>query len=197
MRSAFMRGVAVAISVFVATAAAWAGVQGPAGHVGSVKADGRARLQEVTVERMQTMIRRHLENHRNTKVTEIQVTILDPTESVMIPSGSLEGRIISNSLDAGYGRRGFDLALFVKGKQAETVRVFADVAAIGEVVTATRMIRPDETIAAEDVTMTRVKFSGAPQDVVANPDEAIGKRAVKPIRPEAPILFSMLAQPYA
>ncbi|HJU04483.1 MAG TPA: flagellar basal body P-ring formation chaperone FlgA [Nitrospiraceae bacterium] len=197
MRQPSVKAVAVLVGVLIGTEMVWAGVQQASARDASHKSVSRARTQEVTLDRMQAMVRDYLDHRRDAKVAEIQVTILDPMESVIVPAGALEGRVSSNSPDTGYGRRGFDLALFIQGKHIDTLKVVADVAAIGDVVTATRMIKPDETIAAEDLTVSRVKLTGASQDFIAKLDHAIGKRAIKPIRPDAPILFSMLAQPYA
>ena len=193
----FVKGMSILASMLLGAVVAWAGSQNGVPREAPSKSASRVRMQEVTLDKMTAMIRRHFDNHRDGKVAAVQVTILDPAEAVMVPSGSLEGRVGASPLDAAYGRRAFDLALFVRGKHIETVKVIADVAALGDVVTATRVIKPDEIIASDDVTITRVKLSGAPHEIIVDPDEVIGKRAVKPIRPETPIVFSMVAQPYA
>jgi flagella basal body P-ring formation protein FlgA len=127
---------------------------------------------------------------------DLQVQVLDPEDPISLPSGTLRMRVLSSLPPQGYGKRNFDVALSVNGKTIQIVKAVGEVQGQLDVVLPTRLIRPDETIQAEDVAMSRVSFVVAPRQVATNLQEVIGKRAVRPLTPRAPIPLAALGHPY-
>ncbi|MBI3603827.1 MAG: flagellar basal body P-ring formation protein FlgA [Nitrospirae bacterium] len=153
--------------------------------------------QEVTVEQIRRTLLHYVERLFDGKVSEVQVQVLHPQEPVTVPFGSLDARVAARGLDEGLGRRMFQVTLAVDGKPAETLRVMAEVTATAEVVTAARYIKPEETIQAEDLTLAKVQLPGLAHDFITDLDAVVGKRAIKSIRPDAPIKTSALSLPFA
>lgn len=153
--------------------------------------------QEVTVEQIRLTLLHYVERLFDGKVGEVQVQVLHPQEPVTVPFGSLDARVVARGLDEGLGRRMFQVTLAVDGKPVETLRVMAEVTATAEVVTAARYIKPEETLQAEDLTLAKVQLPGLVHDFIADLDAVVGKRAVKALRPDAPIKMSALSLPFA
>jgi flagellar basal body P-ring formation protein FlgA len=88
------------------------------------------------------------------------------------------------------------VALSSQGKVIQTVRASADIIALIDVAVATRLIKIDQTIEADDVAIARTPMAGLPRQYAMNLDEVIGKRAARPIAPHVPVSVSTLTQPY-
>jgi flagellar basal body P-ring formation protein FlgA len=162
-----------------------------------IKSDARTRTQQVTPDQMQQAILDYMRSHKEETVADVQVHLLEPEETISLPIGALGIRVVPNPVAAdGYGRRQIDVALSLHGKVIQTVRALADVTALIDVPVATRAIRTDETIQADDVTFTRIPLIATARQYATNLDEVIGKRAARPLAPHAPINVSALGQPF-
>jgi flagella basal body P-ring formation protein FlgA len=160
-----------------------------------VNSDARARIQQVTPEQMQQAILDYVRLQKEETIADVQVRLLEPEGSVSLPSGTLGMRVRENMPVGGYGRRQVDVALSINGKVVQIVKALADVTALVDVAVATRVIRIDETIQADDVRMTRMPLVAARQ-YATNLDEVIGKRAARTLALHAPIYTAALAPPY-
>lgn len=152
--------------------------------------------QEVTVEQVRLTLQRYVEKRVEGKVGEVQVRLLNLPDPVTVPAGLLEVRVASRALDEGLGRRIFQMALAVDGTQVQTLRVMAEVSATAEVVTASRYIKPEETIQAEDLALTTVQLPALVHDFVTDPESVVGKRAVRPLRADTPVRLSAISAPF-
>ncbi len=161
-----------------------------------VKHDARARLQQVTPEQMQQAILDYARSQKDETIAEVEVRLLEPEESVSLPSGTLGMRVIPNVAADGYGRRQLDVALSINGKVVKTAKALADVTALVDVPVATRLIKMDETIQVDDVTIIRSPLAAVRMQYATDLDQVIGKRAARPLALHAPISMSALAQPY-
>ncbi len=153
--------------------------------------------QDVTIEQIRLILQRYVERRFDGRLGDVQVQVLHPQEPITVPAGLLEARVTVRGLEEGLGRRVFQIALAVDGKPVQTVKVMAEVSATADVVTAARYIKPDETIQAGDLTLARLQLPSVLHDYITDLDEAIGKRTVKPLRPDTPIRTSALAVPFA
>lgn len=158
--------------------------------------ESRARPQQVTLVQMQQAILDHVRSHKEDTIADVQVRLLEPEQPVTLPGGTLGMRVVAVSPAEGYGRQQFDVVLSVNGKALQTVKASADVTALADVVVSTNLIRIDETIQVEDVTIARTPMTTAPRQYAINLGEVIGKRAARPLAPHVPINVSTLAPPY-
>jgi flagellar basal body P-ring formation protein FlgA len=126
----------------------------------------------------------------------VQVHLLEPEETVSLPAGTLDMRVVPSPAAEGYGRRHIDVALSLHGKVIHIVKALADVTEFVDVAAATRAIRIDETIQPDDVTLTRIPLIATARQYATNLDEVIGKRAARPLASHAPISVSALGEPF-
>lgn len=168
----------------------WAGERGP------MKMSGRMLTQQVTIEQMEAAIQSHLRGRINEQIAEVAVRMLEPQEPVSVAAGTLGIHVTSAGSAEGYARQSFDLAISVNGRPAQTIRATAEVTALADMVAVTRLVKQDEVIGRDDVAVVRMRIARPLQDFVVDIDEAVGKRAIKPIRPQTPIPMSFIGQPY-
>lgn len=160
------------------------------------KTSTRIRSQQVTPEQIQQAILDYTRSHKEDAIADVQVHLLEPEESIFLPGGALRLRVTPAGGTGEYGRRQFDVAIFVNGTAVHTANASADVVPLIEVVVATRPIRSDETIQVEDVTLARMPMATSGRQYVTDLDEVIGKRALRPLTVQVPINRTALAQPY-
>ncbi len=161
-----------------------------------VKSEARARMQQVTPDHVQQAILDYVRSHKDETVTDVQVRLFEPEQSMSVPGGAVDIRVFPVGSTERYGRREFDVAVSSNGKVVHTTRASADIIALVDVAVATRLIKIDQTIEADDVTIARTPMMSAPREYAMNLDEVIGKRAARPIALHVPINVSTLAQPY-
>jgi flagella basal body P-ring formation protein FlgA len=152
--------------------------------------------QDVTEEQIQLTLQQYVEKQFEGKVGDVQVRVLNVAEPVSVPAGLLETRVTAGGLDEGLGRRLFRMDLSVDGTHVQTLKVMADIMASAEVVTATRYLKPEETIQAEDLKVAKVQLPALVHDLALDPEAVIGKRVARPLRADAPIRMSALSVPF-
>nr|MBI3612527.1 flagellar basal body P-ring formation protein FlgA [Nitrospirota bacterium] len=155
----------------------------------------KAVVQEVTSEQLRLAVRSYLERRLQGKAEEVEVQILNVDEPVTVAPGLLEVRVKGRGLLENFGRRLFDVALLVDGKEVRTLRLLAEITVLADVVTVTRTVQPQETLEAEDLTLARLPLPGESHDFLTEAEQAVGKRVTRPIRAESPVRTSSLAIP--
>jgi flagella basal body P-ring formation protein FlgA len=155
-----------------------------------------ASEQEIAVERIHAALLRHLEQHLPARYAEVRVQVLRPTEPITVPGGSTAIEVKAPRTEETVGRRNFDIAVTVDGKDARLLRVLAEVSAETDVVTTVRSIKPDETIQAEDVGWTKLRVPAVAADVVSDMEVVVGKRATMSLPANRPVRLAALALPY-
>ncbi|TAJ08705.1 MAG: flagellar basal body P-ring formation protein FlgA [Nitrospirae bacterium] len=152
-------------------------------------------VQEVTSEQLRQAVRTYLERRLKGKAEEVEVQILNVDEPVTVAPGILEVRVKGRGLLENFGRRLFDVALLVDGREVRALRVLAEITVLADVVTVTRTVQPQETLEAEDLTIARLPLPGESHDFLTEAEQAVGKRVTRPIRAETPVRMSSLAIP--
>lgn len=152
--------------------------------------------QTIKPDQLREAIAAALEKQAAGKPVEFSIALLSPEEGMTVPAGAVDLKVRAARSDELVGRRFFDVSVLVNGKTAQTVRAAAQVDAYAEVVTASRYIKPDETISTEDVTIARVPIPGSTTDFIFDMQEVIGKRALRPLQAERLIRNSGIAQAY-
>jgi len=153
-------------------------------------------FQAITVQQFQQTVADYIRRQAEVKIADVQVDILDPSDSLRVPGGTLALAVRSGVPQEAYGRREFDVDVTINGKLSHTVRVTADVAAFVDAVVATRVIRVDDILEEEDVTIARTPLGLASRQFLTDPTEAIGKRALRPLTPNGVINTAALGPPY-
>jgi len=142
-------------------------------------------------------ILRFLEQEMAGQVREVHATMVDPQEPIRLPPGSMGLTVASHGLDEGLGRRTFHVQINTNGKPWQTIDATADIAASIDAVVPTKVIRVDDLIEAEDLTIQRIKLRELNHQLVTNPNDVIGKSAARPLQVNMPIRLTMVKKPYA
>lgn len=147
----------------------------------------RAAVSEVTPDLIRKAIQKHLESEWGGKVKTVQVTVLEPADSVMISGGMVELQVIDNPAGESLGRRMFHLEAAVHGKPRQTIQVVADIAAMIDAVVATRFLKTDELIDAGDLKTVEMRVYQMKHPFITDRSEVIGKSAARPLPPDVPL----------
>ena len=152
-------------------------------------------MQEINVELLQGAIYRHVEHAWSPKTRMITVSVLDPTEPIPVPSGTIEFHVLPTGSDDGLGRRAFPVAIAVGGKAWKTIQVLADVSAMIEAIVPTRLLRTEELIDGADLSTTRIRIHQWNHPFLTARDEVIGKSAARPLSPDTPLRAAFVKPP--
>ncbi len=163
----------------------------------SSPAQGSHRDQLLPAHIVYEQIRRLLFTELAGKMADLDVTLIDLQDPVVVPAGSVELEVHARGGEGTLGRRSFALDILVHRRLVRTVEVTADVAAYLELVVPARLILSDEVIQAEDLTLSKVKVHNFHHMFAARPDEVAGKSATRPLQAMTPIRLSLLKKPYA
>lgn len=154
-------------------------------------------IQPLHPDDIQRSILRFLEQEMSGQVRAVQVTMVDPSEPIQVPIGSMGLTIASHGLDEGLGRRNFYVQIYMNGRPWQTINATADVSASVDAVVPTRGIKTDDLIEAEDVMLQRVKLKELNHQLATNLNDVIGRSAVRPLQANLPIRLAMVKKPYA
>lgn len=147
-------------------------------------------------DQLRNAIVRHLEQEFGGKVREVRVAVIEPREPIPVPAGRLEIAVLPSALEEGLGRRIFHLQLSHNGRPVDTVEVLSDVAGFADVVVPSRLIKTDEVIETEDVTVSRIRLVDLRQQFATDLNDVVGKSAARPLQSQLPIRTMSLKKPY-
>lgn len=139
-------------------------------------------------------IQKYLEGAWAEKVKAVQVTLLDPSEPVAVPSGAIELQLVHP--DDGLGRRAFHVAVIVNGKPWKSIEALADVAATIEAVAPRRFLKAEEVIEADDLGTAVVRVYDLKHSYITDSEEVVGKSAARPLQPDTPLRQGFLKKPF-
>ena len=146
---------------------------------------------------IQRGILRFLEQEMAGQVRAVQATMVDPLESIQLPPGSMGLTITPHGLDEGLGRRTFHVQINTNGRPWQTIDATADIGASIDAVVPIRVIKVDDLIEAEDLTIQRIKLRELNHQLATNLNDVIGKSAARPLQANLPIRLAMIKKPYA
>lgn len=151
--------------------------------------------QSVTPERLRQALVRQLERQFPMDRIELSVRILFPKQGVSVPKGPLVIQVPLDTLDGRTGRRVFRVGLSVNSRFVRMINVVVEVTAQAKVLSPVRWIKAREILTAGDVALTWIALPSLHHDFLDRKDEAVGKKAVRLLRPHAPIRHSFLTLP--
>jgi flagellar basal body P-ring formation protein FlgA len=146
---------------------------------------------------IQQSIMRFLEREMAGQVRAVHATMVDPQESIQVPSGSTGLTITSHGFDEGLGRRTFHVQINANGRLWQTIDATADIGASVDAVVPIRVIKVDDLIEAEDLTIQRIKLRELNHQLATSLNDVVGKSAARPLQPNMPIRLAMIKKPYA
>jgi flagellar basal body P-ring formation protein FlgA len=152
-------------------------------------------VQDLSPDLIKKTIQTHLEQEWGGQVKAVQVTLLEPSEPIKLPSGTVELHVVSDASEEGLGRRLFHLAVAINGRPWKTMEVLTDVAAMIDVVSPNRFVKSDEVIDAGDLTVSRIRINQLKHPYITDQAEAIGKSPTRPLQAETPLRPSFLKTP--
>jgi flagella basal body P-ring formation protein FlgA len=162
---------------------------------GSRSAGSRSAQRVATPEAIGKTIQSYLEKEWARTVKEVQVTVLEPSDPVGVPSGNVEWRVVPVRPEERLGRRHFQVAVTVNGKVWKTIDVAADVAAMIDAVALNRFIKPEEIIDEADLKNVRVRVSQLDHPFLVDSGHVIGKSAARPLPADTPLRAVFLKAP--
>ena len=146
---------------------------------------------------IQRSILRFLEQEMAGQVRAVHATMVDPQESIEVPPGSMGLTITPHGLDEGLGRRTFHVQINANGRPWQTIDATADIGASVDAVVPVRVIKADDLIEAEDLTIQRIKLRELNHQLATNINDVIGKSAARALQANLPIRLAMIKKPYA
>lgn len=155
----------------------------------------RPAEREISGDLLAKTIRGYLEAEWGRRVKDVQVTVLDPSEPIKVPSGDMELHVVPLSNDERLGRRMFQMAVSVNGKPWNTVEVWADVAAMIDALALSRSLKSDEIIDSQDLKTVRMRTHQLSHPFITDREEAIGKSAARPLPADVPLRAGFLKAP--
>lgn len=158
--------------------------------------ESRPAVHELHPEQIQRSILQLLEREMAGKVRVIHAVVVDPLDSMKVPSGGIDLSVLPSGLEDGLGRRTFHVQINTNGKPWQTIDAIADVSASIDAVVPTRVIQIDSVIEAEDVTIRRIKLTDLDHELLTNAQDVIGKSATRPLQTNNPIRLGMVKKPY-
>ena len=147
----------------------------------------RVAVSEVTPDLIRKAIQKHLESEWGRKVKAVHVTVLEPTDPMMIPGGAVELHIIPSPMEEGLGRRVFQVEVTASGKPRKAIQAVADIAAMIDAVVVSRFLKTDELIEMGDLKTVEMRVHQMKHPFITSQDEVIGKSASRPLPPDIPL----------
>jgi flagella basal body P-ring formation protein FlgA len=148
-------------------------------------------------EQVRAAIRDYVRKELAGRALDCQVTVGEPQEPFVVPSGTLDINVSAGGAEDLLGRRTFLLHVAVNRRIVRTIEATADVAAVLEVIVPVRLIKADEQIEADDVTTDNMVVFDLKQTVATDTAEVVGKAAVRPLAPQSPIRLTAVRRPFA
>lgn len=155
----------------------------------------RPAAREISGELLTKAIRGYLETEWGRRVKDVQVTVLDPSEPIKVPSGEMELHVVPVPNDERMGRRMFQMAVSVNGKSWNTIEVWADVAAMIDALAPNRSLKSDEIIDGQDLKTVRMRTHQFSHPFITDREEVIGKSAARPLPADVPFRAGFLKAP--
>jgi flagella basal body P-ring formation protein FlgA len=118
-----------------------------------------------------------------------QTTIRDirGIDTISLPPGAVDYDVVFAQNSDFLGPTPFTILVRVAGHTEERLSGTAYIEVAQEVVTTTRQIARYEVLDANDLRLVRVQMEQRPRQVLTSLEEAVGKRARRPLRAHAPI----------
>ena len=155
----------------------------------------RPIVSEVNADMIGKAIQKYLMDEWGRKIKTAHVTVLEPTDAVMISGGTVELRVVPNPTEDGLGRRIFHVEAVANGKPRKTIQVMADVAAMIDAVVATRFLKTDELIEMADLKTVGMRVHQVNHPYVTDQGEIVGKSASRPLPPDTPLRLAFVKLP--
>jgi flagella basal body P-ring formation protein FlgA len=187
---------AALISACLILAAAWTEAE-PRTSTSAAPVGPAAVNRVVEPDRIRQALARYLEKRFAGKAHDVHITLLDPQEPVAVPPGALELNVLPSALEENVGRRVLRVQILVNGREVGVVEALVEIAANADVIVAQRLIKPEEVIEPEDVTVARVKLLDLKHQFALEMSDVVGKSAARPIPAHSPVRLSHLKPPYA
>jgi flagella basal body P-ring formation protein FlgA len=117
----------------------------------------------------------------------IQLKKLSFSGEISLPAGDVSYEVIAPQEWEGWGRGNLALIVRVNDRVVRNISLNVEVAALADVVVATRTLERGMVVRKEDVTLQKRDMATVPGKVCLNLDEAIGKRVRVGTRANSPI----------
>lgn len=155
----------------------------------------RRTANTIPASRLEGMFKDHVRSHASWDPRKIVFEKVDVPDSVALPEGRVHWEIWDKGGDRYLGQVNLAVSFFVDGKQVRNVSLSGRVSVKQDVVKASRRIGQGQLLTREDVTLVTESSAQMQRDVLIDPEEAVGKKAVRPIQPGQAISAQMLESP--
>jgi flagellar basal body P-ring formation protein FlgA len=149
----------------------------------------------ISAAQLERMFREHVRTHSSWDPEKIVFEKVDVPESVALPEGKVHWEIWDRGGDRYLGQVNLSVNFFVDGKQVRNVPISGKVSVKQELVKASRRINQGQVLAREDVSRVLESSTQLQRDVLIDPEEAVGKKALRTIQPGQAVSAQMLESP--
>lgn len=154
------------------------------------------KTMTVEAKSLEEMARAHLQEALKGKKGDITIKSLKAEGGdLSLPEGKLDVEFLPLNQSQLTGDVSIHANLLVDGRVVERVQINAEVEASVEVAVASRNIKKGDILAAEDFQMEKTEVHSGNSNFLFDPEDIIGKRALKSIAGDQPIQENMLDIP--
>jgi flagella basal body P-ring formation protein FlgA len=151
--------------------------------------------QLMSAERMENIFREHIISHSPWPADKLSFDRINTPGSIAFPEGEMHWEVVDKGQHEYLGNVALVIDVWVDGKQLRKLPLSGKVSVMQKVVRAARRIRRGQMIVREDVVSVEENNDSLLRDVLMDPDEASGKRAVRTIQPGQLLTSQMVESP--
>ena len=155
----------------------------------------RRTANTISGSQLERMFKEHVRSHSSSDPQKIVFEKVDVPDSVALPEGKVHWEIWDKGGDRYLGHVNLSVNFFVDGKQVRNVPISGKVSVRQEVLKASRKISQGQVLSREDVSLVTESSTQSQRDVLMDPEDAIGKKALRTIQPGQAISAQMLESP--
>jgi flagellar basal body P-ring formation protein FlgA len=142
------------------------------------------------------LLRSHLVTMRRWQESEIRVDSIGNLSGIELPPGPCKLQISSNGLMFGHRNVLVTVEIMQNGRVLRSFWITAGVRISAGILTAARKISSGESVAQDALLKKNVEIADLRADYARNPEDVIGKMAIKTILPGEPLTLDVVKEPF-
>jgi flagellar basal body P-ring formation protein FlgA len=151
--------------------------------------------QTIPRSQLEHIFREHVQSRMQWPRDKVVFEKLDAPDGVALPEGKVHWEIWDRGSDRYLGHVALTINFFVDGKQIRNVPVSGRITLRQAILKAARKINPGQVLGRDDVHLATEQNGNLSRDVLTDPEEAVGKKAVRSIQAGQPLTSQMVEDP--
>ncbi len=128
---------------------------------------------------------------------DMEINAITYAGSLEVPAGDLTYEVVANPRERFLGNVAVTINFMVDGQKERSLRVGGKVGLFQNVLHAARLLKRNEIIRDNDLVIQKVNVSDVPDRFAIQPDQAIGKRVLRDIGLNQPVVLADIDNPLA